>query len=349
VPLLREVVQTLSNDMRAAIALIFMRSGMLESPIALADEEEQALALLGAPLSGVREGLNSLDGSLLIQVQQSGGSWWRFKHPTVRDAFGSLVAEDRALMDIYLAGTPVPQLLREVACGDIEWEGAKVHVPPDRFDVVISRMEAFGNADRESRSPIHHFLARRCDAAFLKRFMARFPNFLADLHVGSYFYAVSDIDVIERLDAFGLLPESERQRHVAVVEDHAVSIPDAGFIDGRVGFLRSEDIARILGEVRTKLLPDLDSTLGDWHSNWSSSEDPSAYYEHLQMALKDYKRAFEGDAEAKDLIDAALTEINSTIENAEYAGERDWSDYYGGRGDGPSPSSERSTFDDVDQ
>lgn len=349
VPLLREVVQTLSEGMRAAIALIFMRSGMLESPISVAKEEEQALALLGASLSGVREGLNSLDGSLLIQVQQSGSSWWRFKHPTIRDAFGSVVAEDRALMDIYLAGTPVRQLLIEIACGDVEWEGAKVQIPPDRFDVVISRMEAFGKADRDARDPIHHFLSGRCDAAFLKHFMGRFPNFLKDLHVRSYFYAISDMDVIERLDALGLLPEPERQRHVAVVEDHAVSIPDSGFIDGRVGFLRPAEVTHILGVVRTKLIPDLEATIDSWRDNWSSEEDPSAYYDHLQMALKDYKRAFADDKEANDLIDKALTAIDTTISETEYGGERDWGDHYGGRSGSLGSASDRSTFDDVDQ
>ena len=40
----------------------------------------------------------ALEGSLLIQVRQGARLFWRFKHPTIRDAFASLVAEDPELI-----------------------------------------------------------------------------------------------------------------------------------------------------------------------------------------------------------------------------------------------------------
>ena len=58
---------------------------------------------------------------------------WRFKHPTIRDAFATLVAEDTELMDIYLAGAPIEKLFGEVSCGDVGIEGVKVIVPRRPF------------------------------------------------------------------------------------------------------------------------------------------------------------------------------------------------------------------------
>jgi len=48
----------------------------------------------------VRNAQNALDGSLILNSIQGGIYSWRFKHPTVRDAFAVVIAEDRELMDI---------------------------------------------------------------------------------------------------------------------------------------------------------------------------------------------------------------------------------------------------------
>jgi hypothetical protein len=122
---LQEIIRTLDVGSRSAIALVFMRGGMLESPVTLTLEESRAMSLLGATAAEVRHSLAALDGSLLIQIQQRSSFWWRFKHPTIFDAFGGLVASNRELMDIYLAGTPVRQLLAEISCGDISLEGSR--------------------------------------------------------------------------------------------------------------------------------------------------------------------------------------------------------------------------------
>jgi len=122
---LQEVIRTLDAGSRAAIALVFMRDGLLPSPITLTPEEENAVELLGASPAVVRTSLVALDGSLVIQVQQGGSHWWRFKHPTIRDAFAALVAENRELMDIYLLGTPIHRLFTEISCGNTNLPGVR--------------------------------------------------------------------------------------------------------------------------------------------------------------------------------------------------------------------------------
>jgi hypothetical protein len=140
IELLQEIIRTLDAGSRAAFALVFMRGSMLLSPITLSVEEDRAVALLGASAAEVRNSIAAHAGSLLIQVQQRGQVWWRFKHPTILDAFAGLVAEDRELMDIYLLGTPVERLLVEVSCGDIERENVKVNVPRDRYEPLMARV-----------------------------------------------------------------------------------------------------------------------------------------------------------------------------------------------------------------
>ena len=140
-----------------------------------------------------------------MRVQQQTVHPWRAKHPTILDAFAGLVSEDRELMDIYLAGTPVQQLFSEIACGDARLGGIKVEVPIDRYDGLMSRIEQFSAERGENRNAVNCFLAFRCGTAFLERFLERNPEFTSCLHVMSYFYAVSDIDVINKLHRVGLL------------------------------------------------------------------------------------------------------------------------------------------------
>ncbi len=187
VPLLQEVIRTLDAASRAAIALVFMRGGRLTSPVDLRPEELSAIELLGATGAGVRSALAPLDGSLLIKVKQGGEIGWRAKHPTILDAFAALVAEDLELLDIYLIGTPLRQLMSEVECGAADISGVKVEVPADRYDGLIVRLAAYLNERRESRDSVNTFLAYRCGKEFLQRFIEMNPGFLADLHVMSYF------------------------------------------------------------------------------------------------------------------------------------------------------------------
>ena len=51
--LLQEIVQSLDTDSKAALALIFMRNGRLESPINPSDSESRALGRLGSSIGGV--------------------------------------------------------------------------------------------------------------------------------------------------------------------------------------------------------------------------------------------------------------------------------------------------------
>ena len=351
VPLLQEVIRTLDPASRAAIALVFMRGGWLPSPVSLQAEEETAIGLLGSTAAGVRAALSLLDGSLLIQVQQKGQYGWRAKHPTILDAFASLVADSRELMDIYLAGTPVRQLLSEVACGDSSFGGVKVEVPPSRYKVLIERVKAFHAERQENRDAVNTFVAHRCGVEFLKAFIEENPSFISELTVMSYFYAVTSIDVLNKLRAFGLLPEEQRLKYVSKIRELAVRTPDAGFLNRDiVSFLTEPEIDGILGDVREHFLPLLEGEIDIWKDNYSPREDPSDYFASLRTALNDFAAALSHDAEAVATIEQGLATIAEAIEDLDSQGpqEPDRSDYYQRDRSGPVGTESRSIFDDVD-
>jgi hypothetical protein len=352
VQLLQEVIRTLDAASRAAIALVFMRGGWLASPVSLLPEEESAIELLGATGAEMRAALAPLGGSLLIQVQQKSQIGWRAKHPTVLDAFASLVAEDRELMDIYLTGTPVRRLLSEVACGGRGIAGVKVEVPDDRYDALIRRIQTILAGRWEDGTIVDNFLAYRCGKDFLRTFLELNPNFVGQLYVGSYFDAMSSIRVINKLHEVGLLREDERIKHAATVRELAVQTPDAGFLEPRiVSFLTKDEIKEILHDIRNQFVPFIGVKINSWTRNYSDREDPESYFEPFKGALSSFSTALAYDAVAVKMIEEGLAAVDEAIAELESDREQvlDCDEY---RHVGTTRRSEpdlRSIFDDVDE
>lgn len=350
--LLCEIIRTLDAGSRSALALVFMRGGLLPSPVNMTPDEEHAVQLIGGSPSDVRTALNALEGGLLLQTLQGGTYAWRFKHPTLRDAFAALVAEDRELMDIYLAGTPIEKLFGEVSCGDVGIEGVKVVVPSDRYEALTNRIESFDTKIPENERALHRFLAHRCDREFLVHYMKRYPQFIPSLTAGSYLTAVSDVAVIVRLHELNLLPEDKRLTVAAAIRKLAVQTPDSGFLwRGIRELLKQNELAGILEDVRTKLLPNLDDEIQTWCSNYDGDGDPKDYFDELVGALMDYRDELAEYPDALAQVESALVAIKEAVEGLrdEQPLEPDSDDYYGSGSAGGGHDDSRSVFDDVDQ
>lgn len=351
--LLKEVIQTLDATSRSAIALVFMRGGVLSSPVSTTPEEENAIRLLGGTTADVRNTLSTLEGSLLILVQQGGEFSWRLKHPTIRDAFAALIAENRELLDIYLTGTPVTQLLHEVSCGDVGIKGVKVIVPMDRYGPFWMRIEAYILQSRADIDAVKRFFASRCDRSFLAGYIARNPGFIPSLKVRSYLGVMPDVDVIVRLRTFALLPEEVRLQHVAAIRTLAVETPDPDFLRDQIRPLfEAKEFADILEDVRLLLLPSLADHIDDWQASHDGEEDPESHFYLLETALTDYRNAMKSDSGSIELIDAGLSRIKESIEElrAELPASPDEeSDYFRDTSLDRAPVESRSVFDDVDQ
>ena len=258
------------------------------------------------------------------------------------------MAEDRELLDLYLAGTPFDKLLREISCGDVGIQGVKVIVPGDRYLALIARLDSL---EPEQRSLLLRFLAYRCDRPFLDAYIAKHPEFIESLHVYSYLDAVPDVGVIVRLNELGLLPEEDRREVVTIIGDLALSTPDAYFLDEQYrSLLRENELQDILEKVREKLMPALEDTVSDWNWNFrGTDESPEAHFEPLQSTLQKCRSAFSSEQLQVRRIDRALEDIREKL--AELENEASPRPRYGDQHEkfGPQKAeTSRSVFDDVD-
>jgi hypothetical protein len=357
--LLQEVLQGLDADSKAALALIYMRSGRLESPIELEPAEKEALLRLRSDLGGCVAALEALNGSLVLLSHASGESVWQFKHPTIGDAYAALLVESAEHIGIFIKGSAPERLVDQVTCGDVGIERAVV-VPRSLFPQMLEKLRQLlrGKSYKSAwlsefgaKRDLQGFLARRCSKEFLSLYLLKDPGLL-DLvsEPGLFLDTVPEVRLAERLHEFGLLPEEKRKKFVETVSDHALKGRDADALDDdRIRSLFTDDeFAQFVEKVRMEVLPRLGDVRSDWESDHSPGESPEDHMAQLLEYFASLRRQFGDDESAIELIDRQVQRTMEWIDRST-PDEPERSPRQLGRVEVPEkPLGTRSIFDDID-
>ena len=300
---LKDVLLNLDSDSKAALALIFMRNGALLSPVDLRQSEVSALARMGSDLGKSTVALSALKDSLVRYVIEEGQGLWRFKHPTIGDAFAALLLEDPELMGIYLQSAAVEKLIYQVTCGDVGLEHAVI-VPKSHFVTIRERLSDPLNAPRSKDLTFSwgdmrmRFFARRCDRDFLREYLSEHPEVLESVsEPGLSLDAEPAVEFALRLFELRLLPEANRKAFVEAVSQYAVDGEDGyAFRDSKIRkvFQRPEWI-QFVDRLREELVPSLPSVRRTWQSHHNSGEDPEQHVEGFISILDSLEKQFPED------------------------------------------------------
>jgi energy-coupling factor transporter ATP-binding protein EcfA2 len=346
-----DILSSLEKQNISALAVIFMRAGVMPSPIALSDGEKNALNLLGGTLDGVISSLNFLKGSLTILNFEDDQHVWKFKHPSIRDAFAQYVANDVELLEIYLGGAPMSKLLQEVACAKIKMRGLKVIVPKSHYEIIIRRMDSFDKKDYYGRRLFNGFLTKRCDKQFLSLFLNIKPSFLDELKVRKSFYMGSDLDVLVKFFDEGLLPEKLRMQVVKSLHYLALNDLDTQFTEEDIKpLLKKDEFDLIKLDVCNKVLPELESMIEQISSDYDDEYEPEDHFLDFNNSLREYEELFYDSDKLRTQISIAKSwveeEINTLASKRKVTVEYDDQNYKATMSS--NLNIERSIFDDVD-
>ena len=147
------------------------------------------------------------------------------------------------------------------------------------------------------------------------------------------------------------MPEEKRLQVVGIIRELAIETPDSGFLRPRIRELITQsELNEIMGDVRNKLLPNLDDEIWNCRSNFDSEDDPESHFDELKGAFKDYRDEFISDPPAVARLDAALARIEEVVEDlrSEQPQEPDTDDFHGSSSHGEASEDFRSVFEDVD-
>src|SRR5579872_1150538 len=346
-PMLLEIIQTADSHTRAALAIVFMSGNRLPSPIELTDASKNAIKRLGSNESSVYVAMEALKNSLVKLVTADGSKYWAFQHPTVRDAFAIFVANSAELVDIYIAGTPIDQLVEEVVCGAVSILGAKVSVPRHRYDSVVERL---GTLNTEK---VASFLMTRCDRSFNERFLQAYPDFFAKLWPPNAYAIYLPLGkLVVHLAALDLLPEDVR---TAFVKNFEATI-EAGDLEPMADemitqVLTDDERSDIRGFIRSEYFNRFDEYIDLFEANWDSGTNPEEHYSSLYRSLEVVEEMGFADPKVTKEIDSARAMIDDKIAELEdqFNPGDDSDQYYGDDIGGGSiePAVDDSIFSDI--
>lgn len=357
--LLQEVLDGLDKESMAALALIYMKKDHLESPVSLQESEEDALRRLGSSLGKCIAALESLNGSLVVHQHVDGASVWRFKHPTVGDAFASTLARSPDLLGIFLLGSATENLIEQVTCGDVGIERAVV-VPRSLHQQMIARLMEFTASDKYksqylaswgTKWSLFSFLTRRCSKEFLALYLEANPELVKKVcRPGLYLNSSSEVRLAVRLHAFGLLPEENRIAFVEALSAFAVSGEDVYALDddGIRSVFTDAEFDALVARVHSELLPRLDKVREEEQDSYNAEGAADEHLEHMFKSFKTLKDKFGDDAEAVQIIEREIDQAKDWIsENDRERPERE-PRLLGTAGAVDKAHGSRRIFDDID-
>ena len=323
--LLQEVLQGLDVDSKAALALIYMRSGRLESPVQLQPLEEQALDRIGSHLGGCVAALEALKDSLVVHSIAGSEAVWQFKHPTVGDAYGDILVQSTEHLGIFIEGSTPDRLVGQVTCGDVGIENAVV-VPKSLYPQMLAKLEVFCRRGStklpwplafDARWDLQVFLARRCSEEFLSLYCQRSPVLFDKVsRPGLFLDTVPEVPLAIRLHEVGLLPDEKRKKFVETVSEYVIEGSDGDALQDRGirNLFTDDEFDSLLQRVRTEVLPRLDDIRRDWEGNCPSGDSPDDYMQKLLEFFESLKAQLGEDKKSIRLVDYQVSLTNEWIE-----------------------------------
>jgi energy-coupling factor transporter ATP-binding protein EcfA2 len=326
--LLLEVIQGLDANSKAALGLIYMRKGHLESPITLQDAEPQALERLGSTLGGCVTAVGALNGSLVMNMQIDDQSVWQFRHPTIGDAYASTLANSPDLLNIFLSGSSPENLILQVTCGCVGVEQALI-VLRSLFPLMIARLREFSTSDNykvewlsmwEAKRKLYWFLARRCSKEFLVLYLEQQPDILKFVSKLNRSLSYSpEVNLTVRLHEYGLLPEENRMQFVLTVSEYAIEGDDVLALDNDDirGVFTDSEFDELVQKVRAELIPSLQDMRMAEQDNHDSSKPPDEHMQRFIESLSTLKKRFKDDADALRVIQREADLANEWVADTE--------------------------------
>ena len=310
---LERVLSNLAGPEKAAIALIFIEGGRISIPIPEDTRILRTISTMRSTLGNVKAAMNSLDDSLVRRTREDGREYWRFRHPTVQDAFASHVGSNPELIDIYLAGVPTERLMDEVTCGDMNLDGVKIVVATDRFPAVLSKLRTVKRESLALFDPLSAFLRRRCSGEFLKQYFSQIePMEALPSQIGFLQKYDDALILLCRLHASQLLPEPIRRTAVKRIADLAIQWCSCEFTEEPIVQLFGVgEKNTLLAELSDVLFSNASDIIEKIRTSWDEEDDPTELFSILKTTLQYFE---ENGAEDEQLqVADLLLEIDHAI------------------------------------
>lgn len=347
---LSDTINNLDTHCKAALTVLFMNGGEIESPVEIEVADPDYINRLGSTFRNVVNAYKFLNGSFTTEYQKDGLYYWKFKHPTIQDSLANKFSSDREFLKEYLLGADLLKIFSEVSCGISNVKGVKIIVPTNYYSKLISRMMKLDRNIYTNNIRMSYFLSEKCNFDFLKELIETNPEYVLSLRVYPQLRYCSDLRILLKLNSLGLLQEDVRTEAVNKLSSIAIQNFDSGIFDVNIiSIMTKSEKETVFERIRCETISSIYNEIENYFQDWNG-EDPDEYFSDLESSLRAYKNHFI-DEDSVSLLEEAqqyLVECKSDIESQ--FGDESSHSYEDLSNDNTSVrySNERCIFDDVD-
>lgn len=316
---LADVLRELDPAKRSALACVYLAGTELAVPVTFTPALSDAVIRLGATEAEVMRAFAAIDGTFLQKAENTHGDpVWRFRHPTIREGFAAVVAEDTNAVSVFLDGLAPDELVEQIDCGGPTNRGTLVRVPSSLYPLVIPRVSIPTDSERSWLNPKAWFLQRRCSPDFLRAWAAYHVAVLPQLlNFGSYVSAVWQPQLLGLLHQAGALPEPIRRDAVNRLSELALGF-DGGWLDDPIcGLFSPAERAALLDRIRGEILPDIENHIRESADGYESDVEPRDRYQPAREAIDMYKRAFRDNPAVVVSLGEAMRYLEEQVDYEE--------------------------------
>jgi len=289
-----DTLESMDAHSHAALALIYMKRGAVESPVSLSVEEVRAIDRLGSTEAKCLKAMEHLEGSFVQLVDTESARIWRYKHPTIGDAFALTLAKSREFLRIFIDGTTTEKLMDLVTCGDVGLAKATI-IPPAMFGEFVTKVYEYVRKETapdgvfSQRHRYYSFLLHRCTREFLVAYVEVEVG-LSDLISGDYktSWIWTPKDLALRLHREKLLTEGARAKIVSHLVQQVLDGDELGLIhdEDLQEFMTPEELESFFSDVQQYVLPSLDAISDQLTSRYEYDSDPDSHVSELLEHLE---------------------------------------------------------------
>ena len=236
-----------------------------------------------------------------------------------------------------------------------------VIVSKSLYPLMIDRLRDFSASEKYkvpwlaswmARRTLYRFLSNRCSKEFLVMYLEQAPDILDCIAEPGMSLSFSpEVNLVVRLHAFGLLPETFRRKFVETVSNYAIEGDDVSALDDsnmRKVFTEDEH-EELVRAVRTDLLPKLGDVRRNAQSNYDPSKPPDEHMQNLFESFSTLKSRFIDDDEAIKIIEEETALANDWISETETPEPKISPRVLGELEPSEKKYGTRSVFDDIDE
>jgi hypothetical protein len=318
---LKETLLELSEAHQAAMTLVFLARSRLPEHAVGGEECKLVAEKYGVSVASVTESLSQLLNSFLLKRIEGGQMCWGFIHPTFVDAISSILSVRPDLVELYVRGTRLENLLGEALCeGTESMVRDAVIVPASSFDKLIGRLVDAPNVVAINEL-IFQFLVFRCPASLFRSVIEINPSILSREGEPRSWQKIrwnSRVRLRSRALSLGLLSRELRADTAYDLEYEALNNLDIGFFedDSILGLFEPTDLVRLTIKLTQKLTEDVPSRIEELGQSADPNGDVDDHFSYVTNFVEYFKYVgvSGSEVEAKaEALDSAIEDTKNSV------------------------------------